>query len=203
MCDPWETQNFTRHFETVPDDHCYHCLPDCISTIYDTEVSSAPFFNCDHTNIGSSSMCQFTLDSPDQINPPLFIEQAMEQYKKDTENVPDFLDKSGFFSNQRRFIDPLKFPNLVLRSQVEESPTYNAYERDIALVHFYFDKSSILQFTRQKRMTLVDYISQMGGLLGLFIGFSFISGAELIYWLTFRLAKNVKMNKRIDSGNAK
>ena len=123
----------------------------------------------------------------------------MEQYKKDTEKVPDFLDKSGFFSNQRRFIEAEKWPNLVLRSQVEQVPTYNAYERDIARVHFYFDKSSILQFTRQKRMTIVDYISQMGGLLGLFIGFSFISGAELIYWLTFRLARNVKMNKRIDS----
>ena len=123
----------------------------------------------------------------------------MEQYKKDTEKVPDFLDKSGFFSNQRRFIEAEKWPNLVLRSQVEQAPTYNAYERDIARVHFYFDKSSILQFTRQKRMTIVDYISQMGGLLGLFIGFSFISGAELIYWLTFRLARNVKMNKRIDS----
>ena len=84
----------------VPDDECEHCLPDCISTIYDTEVSSAPFFNCDHTNIGSSSMCQFSLDA-DQINPPLFIEEAMSQYKKDTEEVPEFLDKSGFFSNQR------------------------------------------------------------------------------------------------------
>ena len=72
MCDPWETQNFTKYFETVPDDQCSDCLPDCISTIYDTEVSSAPFFKCDHTNIGSSSMCQFSLDA-NQINPPLFI----------------------------------------------------------------------------------------------------------------------------------
>ena len=92
-----------------------------------------------------------------------------------------------------------KVPNLVLRSQVEQVPTYNAYERDIAQVHFYFDKSSILQFTRQKRMTLVDYISQMGGLLGLFIGFSFISGIELIYWITFRLMKNFKVNQRLKS----
>ena len=68
--------------------------------------------------------------------------------------------------------------NLVLKTQVEANPTYNAYEKDIALVNFYFDKSSILQFTRQERMTIVDYISQMGGLLGLFIGFSFISGIE-------------------------
>ena len=34
------------------------------------------------------------------------------------------------------------------------------------MVNFYFDKSSILQYIRQERMTKVDYISQMGGLLG-------------------------------------
>jgi hypothetical protein len=71
-----------------------------------------------------------------------------------------------------------KIPNLVFKSQAEANPTYNAYDKDIAMVNFYFDKSSILQFTRQERMTMLDYISQMGGLLGLFMGFSFISGIE-------------------------
>jgi len=41
-------------------------------------------------------------------------------------------------------------------------------------------------------MTVVDYISQMGGLLGLFIGFSFISGIELVYWMTIRMGRNVQ-----------
>ena len=49
---------------------------------------------------------------------------------------------------------------------MDGNPTYNAYEKDIAMVNFYFDKSSILQYKRQERMTQVDYISQMGGLLG-------------------------------------
>ena len=39
-------------------------------------------------------------------------------------------------------------------------------------------------------MTLVDYISQIGGLLGLFIGFSLISAIEIVYWLTFRFLRN-------------
>ena len=49
-----------------------------------------------------------------------------------------------------------------------------------------------IQFTRQQSMTVVDYISQLGGLLGLFLGFSFISGVELFYWLTIRLGKNIR-----------
>ena len=39
-------------------------------------------------------------------------------------------------------------------------------------------------------MTPVDYISQIGGLLGLFIGFSLISAIEILYWLTFRFLRN-------------
>ena len=44
-------------------------------------------------------------------------------------------------------------------------------------------------------MTLLDYISQIGGLLGLFIGFSVISAVEIIYWLTFRLFRNMSAPK--------
>jgi hypothetical protein len=47
-------------------------------------------------------------------------------------------------------------------------------------------------------MTFLDYISQIGGLLGLFIGFSCISGIEIIYWLTFRLARNKRMPKSVE-----
>ena len=78
---------------------------------------------------------------------------------------------------------------------MDGNPTYNAYEKDIAMVNFYFDKSSILQYIRQERMTKVDYISQIGGLLGLFLGISFISGIELIYWATVRLTRNMDTGK--------
>ena len=78
---------------------------------------------------------------------------------------------------------------------MDGNPTYNAYEKDIAMVNFYFDKSSILQYIRQERMTKVDYISQIGGLLGLFMGISFISCIELIYWATVRLARNMDTGK--------
>ena len=40
-------------------------------------------------------------------------------------------------------------------------------------------------------MTPLDFISQMGGLLGLFLGFSLISGIEIIYWFTVKLANRL------------
>ena len=50
-------------------------------------------------------------------------------------------------------------------------------------------------------MGLLDYISQIGGLLGLFIGFSVISAIEVVYWITFRFARNklsTKPNNKIE-----
>ena len=39
-------------------------------------------------------------------------------------------------------------------------------------------------------MTPVEFVSNVGGLLGLFIGFSLISGVEVLYWLTIGYAEN-------------
>ena len=45
-------------------------------------------------------------------------------------------------------------------------------------------------------MTLIDYIAQMGGLLGFGLGFSLVSGVELVYWFTVRLWRNRGQGKR-------
>ena len=44
-------------------------------------------------------------------------------------------------------------------------------------------------------MSDVGVISQLGGLLGLFTRFSFISFFEIIYWMTIRMGKNVKESR--------
>ena len=79
----------------------------------------------------------------------------------------------------------------VFPASLEKNPKYDAYEKDIAMVTFFFETSTVFEYTREERMTLIQYISQMGGLLGLCIGFSLISGVEIIYWLTIRLIRNV------------
>ena len=87
-------------------------------------------------------------------------------------------------------------------------PDYNAYENDIAVVTIFFGKpttigrnfhqrqlsNSPLRFTeyeRIKRMTVIDFISSMGGLFGLCLGFSLISFFEILYWFIIRLARNM------------
>ena len=69
---------------------------------------------------------------------------------------------------------------------------YNAYEKDIAIVTFFFESSDSFEFLKQSKTSVIEFISQIGGLLGLCMGFSFISVVELIYWLTFKLFRNLR-----------
>ena len=68
----------------------------------------------------------------------------------------------------------------------KEGDDYEAYERDISVIHFYFDSSTAFQYYREPRMTLTTFISQIGGVLGLFLGFSIVSLVELLYWFLYR-----------------
>ena len=64
--------------------------------------------------------------------------------------------------------------------------TYNAYDEDIAMVQIYFKKSSVFQMGSQPRMTWIDYLSAVGGLMCLVLGMGLISVIELV-WLGLRM----------------
>ena len=73
-----------------------------------------------------------------------------------------------------------------------------AYEKDIALVNFYFDSSTVIQYYRERRLTFTSFLSQIGGLLGLCLGFSMVSIVELIYWIFYRICLSLKSRKNIN-----
>ena len=60
-------------------------------------------------------------------------------------------------------------------------------------------ESTVFQFRRSLRMTMIDFISQMGGLLGLFLGFSLISGIEIVYWFSVKLFMRLFCDKEHDA----
>ena len=69
----------------------------------------------------------------------------------------------------------------------ESNPSYDAYDEDIGVLNIYFESPTCFEYIRRARMTVVDFIAQMGGLFGACIGFSFITAFEVIYWFTFRV----------------
>ena len=79
---------------------------------------------------------------------------------------------------------------IVFTEQNKVNPSYDAYEKDIATVTFFFDSPTAFVYERKARLTWVDFISQIGGLFGVCMGVSFISIIEIGYWLTIRMFKN-------------
>ena len=164
MCDPWQTKRFLTLLEEMSDDTCETCLPDCSSTEYTPRISSAAFRNCDRTNLGVSPLCELTSDGYPMMNPPIWEQVIHGEYKKFNEgDLPNFGRKQGkTLSMERKYVSSkADAEKLVLRAQNEEKPSYNAFEEDIAIVNFYFDKSSVAQYATFERMTMKDYISQV------------------------------------------
>lgn len=59
------------------------------------------------------------------------------------------------------------------------------YVRDnIALVHFFILESSFRSYTKGELIGFTEFLSNTGGLLGLFMGFSVISLIEIFYFMT-------------------
>ena len=54
----------------------------------------------------------------------------------------------------------------------------------LQLVQIFFDTASFDEIERDKEIKLTNQISLIGGTMGLFTGFSIISGIELIYFAT-------------------
>ena len=73
---------------------------------------------------------------------------------------------------------------------MSKNPAYDAFEKDIAMVKFYFEKSRVFQFQTKASNNWFDFLSQVGGNAGLGIGFSIISAMEIIDWITIRLIQN-------------
>ena len=106
--------------------------------------------------------------------------------------IPDYLlegpNNQTIHSNKRHLeANEVERENLIFPDQ---EPTYNAFEKDIAMVKFYFEKSGVIQFQRKASNNWYDFMSQVGGNAGLGVGFSFISLMEIIYWITIRLVQN-------------
>ena len=196
LCDPWEAKSFRNYMTSIPYDTCDFCLPDCITTMYSASVTAAPFRRCDYKNLGVSFLCNFDDQiQGKQIQPPIWGSNVLKQYIADIETIPEYLEDLSSHSNKRFFQDAKASGKpIFMAANVDANgdlKSYDAYDKDIAMVTFFFETNTVFEFSRDMRMTMVGYISQMGGLLGLWMGFSFISAVEILYWCTIRLTRNM------------
>ena len=58
--------------------------------------------------------------------------------------------------------------------------TYDLIKQSVLSLNVYYDQLSYTQISKDAKLEIVDLVSGIGGLLGLFLGMSFLSFAEII-----------------------
>ena len=107
------------------------------------------------------------------------------QYKRSFENDFAYFFEDISLSPEWPFVnDQIRLYNYT----DEEGRIKYSNRRLLEVVKIYFQTPTFDQVTRDARTDIVTKISLIGGTLGLFTGFSFVSGMELIHfiWEIFR-----------------
>jgi hypothetical protein len=178
ICDPWEkTRILEAMANDVPDNACTHCLPDCSRIVYQPTISTQEFRACDEKNFGMSELCSF--ESID-VWPQIWGNQVLDQINGTNITLNHVTDKIKSSLRTKQLFSRKDFIFTSLPK------TYDAYKDDIAVVNVYFSSPTVIKFSTTINKTWIDFISGIGGNVGLFIGFSFVTIFELV-WLVIRV----------------
>lgn len=92
-----------------------------------------------------------------------------------------------FEINYGREISSSKLGTGGFATAVPLASTNDEYVRDnLALLHIFFVDNAFGGYTKNELIGFTEFLSNTGGLLGLFMGFSVISLIEIIYFLSLR-----------------
>ena len=110
--------------------------------------------------MGVSFLCNFEEQiQGQQIQPPIWGQNVLEQYLDEINEVPAYLESLVNNSNKRFFADNQGSANQVFSAANvdinefgEKVPkSYDAYEKDIAMVTFFFETNTVFEYSRDQR----------------------------------------------------
>ncbi|XP_074108181.1 pickpocket protein 28 [Cotesia typhae] len=89
----------------------------------------------------------------------------------------------------------------ILTSAIHVDDTYiknskKYFKENMAVVHLFFVNSQFPKYVKSELFGFIEFLSNTGGLLGLFMGFSFLSVVEIFYFITLRLWCRIQWNER-------
>ena len=85
-------------------------------------------------------------------------------------------------------------------SRAIETEVYQYAHENLAIINIFIKESYTKRFRKAEKMSRISYIASSGGLLGLCMGFSFVSLAEIAYHiflccgLMFRTTKSLRFH---------
>ncbi|XP_055844441.1 pickpocket protein 28-like [Episyrphus balteatus] len=84
------------------------------------------------------------------------------------------------------FLAPISHKGFSIRQQLIQNMSNEYASQNIAVAHMYFKENTFRSSVKTQFIGITDFLSNTGGLMGLFMGFSFISLAELVYFAFIR-----------------
>ena len=125
------------------------------------------------------------------MNPAPWLTDVQNEYLSENESIPWYLDtyssKSIFSDLRSRNNEHRRSNGEIFVAKQKKNPTYNAFERDIGVVNVFFDKNTISKYEKTNRLSIFEFLVQIGSTLGFYMGISVLSMVEIIYWFGFRL----------------
>ena len=70
------------------------------------------------------------------------------------------------------------------------------WKNSLRFVRIFFDTPKLDLITKDRAAKFVDYVSAIGGTMGLLTGFSIISGVEIIYFMAKIMWKLIKKSNK-------
>ena len=128
----------------------------------------------------------------DPLNTAPWSSTAISEYLESNATIPWFLktfesDRSSNASQSSnfRYLGKEMESIALFDSDINTNPIYDAYQRDNGIMNVFFGGKMIMKFTKKNQMSIVEFISQIGGSLEFATGVSMVSVLELICWMTF------------------
>ena len=158
------------------------CLPACDSQQNNFQLSTVPFpaknifFYQDYFCHTASHILQKTCAIEHRR---YFLEKMYPTLCSVLESFERFFDNNSMCS---------EWPNTYFKLHDEINATLyhevSKYGRDnLVLVNYFIEGEDITKIVSDVEMTFTDFVANAGGLLGLWLGFSFFSLVEILYWI--------------------
>lgn len=154
-----------------------NCLPECNYVDYTVTISSShsPFF--DDTSIKKEDIVQ---NHTNQIG-SIWVRN---------------LEKKIYLGSNKSYNFETPLEDAIEQTDIKVD--FNVWEWNFSEIEVHFEDSDFLAMRRHLAYSFADFVSQVGGIFGCFLGISIFSIIEIVYFCTVRMVKLVKREKRYE-----
>lgn len=172
--EPCQLNTFLTGYEMeniVLNDSC-NCLPDCNYVEFRIKKTDS------HTTFFDDKI--FTKEDYDAVERDGEKKHLKRQFDRRL-----FMSSNNDFNYEMSIDEAIKAANM--------TPEFDIWNWKFHEIEVYYEDSKFLAMRRHLTYTFVDFLSQIGGILGCFLGMSILSIIEILYFCTVQMCKKPKV----------